>query len=84
MKSSLAILLGVFGVYFTGYVCTYTVYGYVHKVKHPSPFWTIMSSEKKACAKVLEYATYVISVYASPLLLVTKDIYFYFIFIHFF
>ena len=33
-----------------------------------------MSSEKKTCAKVLEYGTYVSSVYASPLLLVTSTI----------
>eukprot|EP00493_Phyllostaurus_siculus_P027034 UN27380 len=69
MRESLAILLGVFGVYFTGYVSTYTVYGYVHKIEHPSPFWTIMSSDKKPFAKVLEYGTYISSVYASPLLL---------------
>merc|ERR1719354_244549 len=68
-SNSLVIFLSVFGVYFTGYASIYIIYGCKHKVKHASPFWTIVKSDKKPCAKVLEYATYVSSVYASPMLL---------------
>ena len=70
LNTSLLIFVGVFTAYFTSYVSVYSIYAYIHKIEHPSPFWTIMRSDKKICGKILEYTTYVSSVYASPLLLV--------------
>ena len=70
LNTSWLILIGVFTVYFVSYVSVYSIYACRHKLDHPSPFWTIMKSDKKICGKILEYATYVASVYASPLLLV--------------